>query len=75
MQTKLAFLFVLHVMFLGVLMARRGAALRARNFFWLLSYLFAFYVLWGVAMQTAPGIYVPDMGGGGVADGAAAASP
>ncbi len=71
MQTKLALLFVLHVLALGVLFARRGVALKAWNLLLLLTYLFVFYAAWGVAMQAVPGIYVPEASG----DGAGSAQP
>lgn len=59
MQTKLAFIFVLHVVFLGLMMARRNVRLRPRNIVWVFGYLFAFYVAWGVTMNAVPSLYVP----------------
>ncbi len=71
MQTKLAFLFVLHVIGLGLFLARRGAQLSGRNIIFLVGYLFVFYAAWGTAMNSMPSIFVPtepgDVGGEGAA--------
>lgn len=75
MQTKLAFLFVLHVIALGIFLARRGISLRARNLFFVMSYLFLFYVAWGTAMQAVPAIYVPLPSGGSGEGASPAAAP
>lgn len=64
MQTKLAFLFVLHVIALGFFLARGEARMRPRNLAFVFAYLFAFYALWGTAMNAIPGLYVPTATGG-----------
>ncbi len=64
MQTKLAFLFVLHVIAIGFWLGRQGARLRPRNFILTFVYLFGFYAAWGLAMNSMPSLYVPEAGGG-----------
>jgi|APGre2960657505_1045072.scaffolds.fasta_scaffold844431_1 hypothetical protein len=60
MQTKLAFLFVLHVLAIGLCLGRTGARLHLRNFIFVFAYFFGTYAAWGMAMNSMPSLYVPE---------------
>ncbi len=60
MQTKLAFIFVLHVVIVGFLLAGRGVSFRPRTLWGVLLYLFMFYVIWGRIFQANEALITPE---------------
>ncbi len=59
MLTKLALAFVLHVIALGILFARKPAYADLRQWKKPAVYAFVFYVFWGVLLSLRPGWTVP----------------
>ncbi len=61
MQTKLAFLFVLHVIGVGFILARWELRFRPRLIIGVFMYFLAFYLMWGWFLQANAELYVPEM--------------
>jgi hypothetical protein len=61
MLTRLALMFVLHVMAMGVIFGRRMDFVRPGRMIWIFVYLLLFYVGWGVLFALLPGAIVPEL--------------
>jgi len=60
MLTRLALLFVVHVMVLGVIFGRRMDFVRMSRFGWVFAYLVVFYLGWGFVFAMLPDLIVPE---------------
>ena len=61
MLTRLALMFVLHVMALGVFFGRRMDFLKLGRLGWIFAYLLLFYVGWGLIFALIPEVIVPEL--------------
>ncbi len=61
MLTKLALLFVIHVLGLGVLFARYLDPLKLSKLRWVFLYLVLFYLSFGFLFSTFPNLIQPEL--------------
>lgn len=61
MLTRLALMFVLHVLALGILFGRRLDVLRLPRLGKVFAYLLVFYVAWGLLFAAFPGLIAPEL--------------
>ncbi len=61
MLTRLALMFVVHVMVLGVIFGRRLDFIRMSRFGWIFAYLLFFYISWGFIFSFLPEAIVPEL--------------
>ncbi len=61
MLTRLALMFVVHVMVLGVIFGRRMDFVRMSRLGWVYAYLVAFYIGWGLLFAMSPNAIVPEL--------------
>jgi len=60
MLTRLALMFVVHVMVLGVFFGRRMDFMRMSRLAWVFVYLVFFYISWGLIFNLVPLAIVPE---------------
>lgn len=60
MLTRLALMFVVHVMVLGVIFGRRMDFVRMSRLGWVFAYLVIFYISWGLIFAMLPDVIIPD---------------
>lgn len=61
MLTRLALMFVVHVMVLGVIFGRRLDFLRMSRLGWVFAYLVIFYISWGFVFSLLPEAIIPEL--------------
>ncbi|HYX33129.1 MAG TPA: hypothetical protein VE954_08425 [Oligoflexus sp.] len=61
MLTRLALMFVLHVLVLGVVFGRRMEFLHLSKLGWIFSYLILFYMGWGLVFSLFPQAIMPEL--------------
>lgn len=61
MLTRLALMFIIHVMVLGVVFGRRLDFVRMSRLGGVFVYLLLFYIGWGVIFAMFPQVIVPEM--------------
>jgi hypothetical protein len=61
MLTRLALMFVVHVMVLGVIFGRRMDFVRMSRLGWVFAYLVVFYISWGLVFSMLPDAIVPEL--------------
>jgi hypothetical protein len=60
MLTRLALMFVVHVMVLGVIFGRNLDFVRMSRLVWVFAYLVFFYISWGLFFSFVPQVIMPD---------------
>jgi hypothetical protein len=61
MLTRLALMFIVHVMVLGVIFGRRMEFVRMSRLAWVFAYLVFFYISWGLIFSLLPELIEPEL--------------
>jgi hypothetical protein len=61
MLTRLALMFVVHVMVMGIVFGRRLDFVRMSRLGWVFAYLVFFYITWGLIFALLPEAIVPEL--------------
>lgn len=61
MLTRLALMFVVHVMVLGIFFGRRLDFVRMSRLGWVFVYLVLFYISWGLIFSLLPEAIIPEL--------------
>lgn len=61
MLTRLALMFVVHVMVMGIIFGRRLDFVRMSRLGWVFVYLVFFYITWGLIFALLPEAIVPEL--------------